>query len=140
MATVVILGSSSRSLIEFRGDLIGTLVRAEHRVVAMAPLMDDNVRARLSELGASVCEVHIDNQSMNPLELLFSARSIRRSLLLATPDVILAYTIKPITLGAIFGPDKPVRFLSLITGLGFAFTNGTFSIRRVLAKIIAVIL
>jgi glycosyltransferase involved in cell wall biosynthesis len=140
MATVIILGSFAPSLVRFRGNLIKDLADRGHRVIAMAPLIDDGVRRRLAALGAAAQDVVIDNQNMNPLHMLKSIRSIRDALRTIAPDVVIAYTIKPVTLGAIAASRCPrTRFVSLITGLGFAFTRGS-SLKRVLARAVATVL
>lgn len=140
MATVIILGSFAPSLVHFRGNLIKDLADRGHRVIAMAPLIDDGVRRRLAALGAAAQDVVIDNQNMNPLHMLKSIRSIRDALRTIAPDVVIAYTIKPVTLGAIAASRSPrTRFVALITGLGFAFTRGS-SLKRVLARAVATVL
>ncbi len=131
MATVVVLGSYAPSLIHFRGELIRALVAAGHRVVAMAPSIDEALADRLRAIGAEPHQVPIDNQGLNPLAMPGSIRAMERSFRAIRPDVVIAYTVKPVTLGALAAARAGVpRFVALITGLGFAFSGGTSLKRR----------
>ena len=54
------------------------------------------------------------------------------------PDLVLTYTLKPNILGAFAGHLAGVRSISLVTGLGYAFTNtGTVSFKKkVISKVV----
>ena len=131
MATVVVLGSYAPSLIRFRGSLIRALIGRGHRVVAMAPAIDPELGERLRAIGAEPYEVQLENQSLNPLGMLASVRSLTAAFRAIRPDAVIAYTVKPVTLGARAARRAGVRrFVSLITGLGYAFTGGRGIIRR----------
>jgi glycosyltransferase involved in cell wall biosynthesis len=131
MATVVVLGSYAPSLIHFRGSLIGALIGRGHRVVAMAPAIGADVGDRLRALGAEPFEVPLENQSLNPLAMLRSVRALTRAFATVRADAVIAYTVKPVTLGAVAAARADVpRFVSLITGLGYAFSGGTTAKRR----------
>lgn len=131
MATVVILGSYAPSLIHFRGSLIRALAMRGHRVIAMAPAIGDELAARLRAIGAKPYEVPLDNQGLNPLGMLRSIRALERAFAACCPDAVIAYTIKPVTLGAVAAKRAGVpHFIALITGLGYAFSGGTTLVRR----------
>jgi glycosyltransferase involved in cell wall biosynthesis len=131
MATVVVLGSYAPSLIHFRGGLIEALVERRHRVVAMAPAIGDELGERLRAMGAEPDDVALENQSLNPLGMLRSIQALTKAFSRLSPDAVIAYTVKPVTLGAIAAGRAGVpRFVSLITGLGYAFTGGRALKRR----------
>jgi glycosyltransferase involved in cell wall biosynthesis len=123
--TVMIFGSYAPSLVTFRGDLISMAVRRGHAVVAVAPDIDTATASAIRELGASSEELHVENQSLNPLGIIAALRDLRRLLREHRPDVLLAYTIKPVVTGALAGSAEHVpKTIAVITGAGYAFTGG----------------
>ena len=135
---VLLLASYAPSLINFRGPLIRALLRGGHQVLAAAPEMDAATEGKLRELGAEPLTLHLSNASLNPLSLLASIRELRRLLRLHRPDLILSYTIKPVIVGAYAGHAAGVpKIASLITGVGFAFTDGRGGPRRWLVRRVA---
>jgi glycosyltransferase involved in cell wall biosynthesis len=138
--TVVVLGSYAPSLIVFRGPMIAALVERGYRVVAMAPSIGPDTRAALAELGAEARDVSLVNSSLDPLAAARSLRLLTAALRDVAPDAVIAYTVKPVTLGAIAARRAGVaNFVALITGLGFAFTEGG-GLKRRLAKTVATLL
>jgi glycosyltransferase involved in cell wall biosynthesis len=134
---VVVLGSFAFSLVHFRGALIAELVRRGHQVYAMAPAIGPEIARQLIALGATPVEVELGRTSLNPLAGMRTVRSIRRALAQIAPDVVIAYTIKPIVLGAAAARSAGVkRFVALVTGLGYAFTGGREP-KRLLAHVAA---
>ena len=138
---VFLLGSYAPSLINFRGPLIAALVARGHHVVTAAPDIDDSTAALLRTLGADPQSITLSNASLSPFEMLRSLRELRRLLRRSRPDLILSYTIKPVILGALAGRREGVsRIVSLITGVGFAFTEQGGNLRRRLVRRLATIL
>ena len=130
--TVVVLGSYGPSLILFRGPLIEELVRRGYRVVAMAPDIGTDLARQLRSIGAEPREVVLSRGSLNPLAFAATLRALTRALAEIRPGAVIAYTIKPVTLGAIAARRTGVpTFVALVTGLGFAFTGGRETKRRV---------
>jgi glycosyltransferase involved in cell wall biosynthesis len=74
---------------------------------------------------------------MNPLALLRSFSTMRALLNSERPNILIAYTIKPVIIAALAGRAERVPLIvSLITGAGYAFTPG-HEIGRRLSRIIA---
>lgn len=129
---VLILGSYAPSLVHFRGALIVAMIERGHSVTAAAPAIGRDTAAALEMLGATPVELPLVNASLNPFELLRSYRQLRRLLRLHRPDVLLSYTIKPVVVGALAGRAEGVPMIvSLITGVGYAFTGGRALKRRI---------
>lgn len=123
-STVLVLGGYAESLLNFRGPLLSALVGAGHRVIAAAPEDDARVVAGLSALGITYRQVPLSRTGLNPLRDLRSLRALRRLVREERPDVVLAYTIKPVIYGLIAARLVGVRRRhALITGLGYAFTG-----------------
>jgi glycosyltransferase involved in cell wall biosynthesis len=119
------LGSFAGSLINFRGPLIAEMVARGHRVFALAPDISEEVAAQVRALGAEPVSIRLGRTSLNPFGALATLRDLGRALRAIGPDIVFAYTIKPIILGAAAARAAGVpRFVCLVTGLGYAFTGG----------------
>ena len=96
-----------------------------HSVVAAAPAVDPDTADALEALGVAWREIPLRNVSLNPLAFARSLTLMRELIREVRPDVILAYTIKPVIVGALAGRREGVaKVVSLITGVGYAFTGG----------------
>jgi glycosyltransferase involved in cell wall biosynthesis len=129
---VALLGSYGPSLIIFRGALIKDLVARGHQVIAMAPDIAPSLAEQLRALGAEPLQTPMVNNSLNPLSMLKSLNALRQVFSATRPDALIAYTIKPVTLGSLAASWAKVgNIVGLITGLGFAFTEGNGARRKV---------
>lgn len=130
--TVAVVGSYAPSLITFRGPMIADLVERGHRVVGMADSVDDITCERLKAIGAEARSVPILNHSLSPISMAKSVRALTKAFRDIRPDTVIAYTVKPVTLGAIAAAHVRIpNFVALVTGLGFAFTEGSGFKRRI---------
>jgi glycosyltransferase involved in cell wall biosynthesis len=91
----------------------------------MAPGIDEQTADRLTAMGAKPISVTLGRTSLNPMKALKTVRELRQVLRTIRPDVVIAYTIKPVVLGALAAAKEGVpTFVPLVTGLGYAFTGG----------------
>ena len=135
--TVVVLGSYAPSLLVFRANLMAELVRRGYRVLAAAPSIEPAVRAGIEAIGAEPVEVPLSNQSMSPLSAARSLRVLTRLFRDLQPEAVISYTVKPVTLGSIAAARASVpKIVALVTGLGFAFTEGG-GVKRRLSRFFA---
>ncbi len=122
MARVLLLASLAESLLNFRGDLIRHLRARGHEVLAAAPGEAAEVDRRLASWGVRRLRIELQRTGSNlavDLRLLLELRRLMRA---EKPDVVLAYTIKPVVYGALAARWAGVpRRAAMITGLGFAF-------------------
>ena len=133
---IIIIGALANSLINFRGHLISEFVSKKYDVVAMASSSEPDVISRLMENNVIFKEYPVQRNGLNFVVDLRTILSLRRFFLKFQPDIILAYTIKPIIWGGIASRVIPdTRFYALITGLGFAF-NGEGFLRKVLSRLV----
>jgi glycosyltransferase involved in cell wall biosynthesis len=119
---VSVLGSYAESLVSFRGPLLKALVQRGHRVVGCAPPAPAAIVDALGALGVTYREVPLDRAGMRvdrDARALWALIELFREL---RPDVVLTYTIKPVTYGLLAArlAGVPRRF-AMITGLGYAF-------------------
>ncbi len=131
---VFVLASLMRSLLNFRGPLLRELVARGHTVIAAAPAdenADLDARA-LAAMGVQFEAVPMARGGLNPWKDLQSCRALLRLLRAYRPDVLFAYTAKPVIYGGITTQMLGgIRFYPMITGLGYAFIEGDGVTRKV---------
>lgn len=132
--TVLVFGSDGSYLVNFRGRLMAAMVDRGYRVVAVAPGLDERLSGEIRKFGAEPHEIQISNQSFDALEMFRAFRKLRRLIRECRPNVVIAYTIKPVVIGALAASAEGVpKIISLITGAGYAFSSGAGA-KRLLAR------
>jgi glycosyltransferase involved in cell wall biosynthesis len=120
---ILILSSLTYSLVNFRGALLRSMVEAGHDVTAVGPDRDEDAELLLRAWGISLRHVPMSRTGTNPagdLRLLWAYVSLIREV---QPDIVLAYTQKPIVYGGIAARlAGRARFFALMSGLGHAFS------------------
>ena len=119
MAHVFLISNTSWNIFNFRAALIRALIRAGHRVTAVAP--EDEYSDRVRSLGCGYKPIPMDNAGTNPgkdLVLLFRFRQLFRQ---EKADIILTYTVKPNVYGTLAAWTVGVPTICNVTGLGTAF-------------------
>lgn len=136
MSKIIIIGALPESLTNFRGELIRSLTKAGHNVTAMATLASQEQIAAIKVLGADFCSFPVQRNGLSPIKDLQTLFALRKAFRKMQPDVVLAYTIKPVIWGglALFG-NHTTRFYALVTGLGFAFQEGGL-VRKALMSLV----
>ena len=137
MPRILLLDAQANTMLNFRGEFIRALVRDGYSVTVATADSNPDVAKRLSEGGVSVCCIPFERAGMNPFADILSLYKIYVSLKKLQPDIFLGVTIKPSTLGVIAARLAGVpRRMALITGLGYAFTDGP-EFKRSIARIAA---
>jgi len=137
---VLLLGSYAPSLINFRGPLIAAMAERGHEVFAAAPDLDADVAAKLVALGATPVPIALGRTSLNPVATWRSGRQLGALVKEIAPDVMIAYTIKPVVLGAAAAKAARVPvFAAMITGLGYAFLGGLHP-KRLAVRLVAMLM
>ena len=135
---VLVLASFAPSLLNFRGPLIADLIAAGHRVTACAPDLPPDVATRLTAMGAAPLAVPLRRTGRNPLADVKALAALWRLFGALRPDAVLTYTAKPNIYGLLAARARRVpRRAALVTGLGYAFTDGGGAKRRVFRTLIS---
>jgi len=132
LAKIIVLASYAPSLLNFRGLLLERMVALGHEVIAVAPDINEKVQHQLAELGVSSRVVQLNRTGMNPLKDLFLIKELYRLHREEKADYLLSYTVKPVVYGSIaarLAGNKNIY--SIITGLGYAFTESGLRQRMV---------
>lgn len=133
---VCIIGALPSSLINFRGQLIKSFIENGHNVVALASNATEAEITDIEKLGVKYIDYPVKRNQLSILADIKTLLSFRKIFKHEKPDVILAYTIKPVIWGGIAARFLPkAKFYGLITGLGFAFQQNTFK-RYILSKLV----
>lgn len=133
MSKVLVIGVLPESLLNFRGDLIKAVVASGHDVVAMSEPTDGEMSFNIERLGAKHHGYPVQRNGMSPRSDLATLFALWRAIKKERPDIILAYTIKPVVWGGLANLlCGHARFYALIEGLGYAFQGGGF--KRLLLK------
>lgn len=161
LKNAAVVGAYPDSVVGFRGELIRGLATAGCAVTVMAADTTEEVRMQIEGLAETAggqvsgsglpveeaeaagkkgivrfrpywvqrngVSVSSDRRTLKELKSAFQEMK---------PDLILAYTIKPIIWGGIAARSCPqARFFALVTGLGYAFQGGSWK-RRLLNQLV----
>lgn len=111
-------------MVNFRGALIRRLVALGHEVFALVPDYTPETRDAISAMGAQPLDHRLSRSGMNPWIDLSAAWQLRNLLRTIAPDLVLAYTVKPVVYGILAASLAGVpRRYALIEGLGHAFIH-----------------
>ena len=121
---IVILSSLSWSLINFRGPLIARMAAEGHDVVACAPDAEPEVVTALARLGVRFRVTPMARAGTNPVRDLGTLAGYVRLLHTERPDIVVAYTQKPIIYGGLATRlARRGRFYAVMSGLGYVFSG-----------------
>lgn len=124
MARILILGSVAESLISFRGPMLEKMVGCGHQVFASTPEAPEEIRNKLLDIGVIFRKIELDRTGMNLMRDFRSLICLFRLCASIRPDIVMAYTSKPVIYGSIAAQLSGVpKIYSMISGLGYAFSN-----------------
>lgn len=119
---IILCGSEAFSVKMFRGHLIRDLVATGNEVIIMANNASEQHLAEFSSLGARYINCPVLRTSLNPLHDIKVFLKFLRVFVLEKPDCVVSYTVKPVIWSGIALRLFPnIRFIGMITGLGYAF-------------------
>lgn len=131
----MIVGAFPRSVLSFRGDLIRKIGQGCDVGIAIGHA-DESWVTGIKNLGAEFFPYSVQRNGLSPSKDLRTLRELRKLFRQWSPDVVLAYTIKPIVWGGIAARSAPeMRFFALVTGLGYAFEGRSWK-RRLLTTLV----
>lgn len=136
---VLIVAGLASSLKNFRGPLVQVMIARGHEVHVAAPGLsaDAETASWLEKVGARGHDIDLARSGLSPLKDTMSLLQLFRLMRRIQPDLFLGYTIKPVIWGLLAaGWVRVPRRVGLITGLGYAFTQGDSARRRVIRGLV----
>ncbi len=140
MKKVLIIGSECISLMRFRGELLKSFKNYNYDVYACASGKCGHAKDWFIKFGINYIPIRISRAGLNPFSDLMFFCKLLNIIRKTNPDIILAYTIKPVIYGMMASHIFRIKnCYALITGLGYAFIPGK-SLKKRLVKIIVWVL
>ena len=136
MKHILIISSYAPSLIIFRLPLIKELLSKGNKVsIATTKYkFTDNLQNQLINLGVDINIFSLSRSGLNFFKDFRSFREMRSIIQDCKPDILIAYTAKPVIYAGIILKNFPkISYYPLITGLGYAFTSDN-SFKRTILK------
>jgi len=122
---IVVVASLAYSLVNFRGRLLAAMIDMGHSVLACAPDEDAETERQLRMMGVSYHRLPMIRTGTNPLDDLRTLTWLVGFLRREKPDVVLAYTQKPILYAGVASRlARQGRFYAMVSGLGHVFSDG----------------
>lgn len=120
---ILILSSLAFSLVNFRGALLERLQLQGHEILASAPDSDEGVIAWLHARGMRFAPVPMNRTGRRIHEDIRTLFAYLRLIAREKPDLVIAYTQKPIIYGGIAARlSGDIPFFALMSGLGYLFS------------------
>jgi len=135
---IIVIASEPASFFNFRSELIRTISRLKYSVTTISNSMSAQ---QSSEIASWKCEketVAFSRNGLNPVTDFKTLFNLFIKFRAIQPDIILAYTIKPVIWGGLASRLYKTNFYALITGLGFAFQGESFK-RKMLGKLVIIL-
>jgi glycosyltransferase involved in cell wall biosynthesis len=140
---ILIISSELFSLINFRSSLIKYLIDCGHRVTALAPKEkynnEDSIQ-KFKSMGVIFKSYSLSRTGLNPFKDYSSYKSICLVISKCKPDIVIAYTAKPVIYAGMAMRLFPkISFFPLITGLGYGFTEGDGLKRKLIQQLMIIL-
>lgn len=134
---IFVIGGAARSLINFRGTLLKSMIARGHEVVACAPDASVEIKSELAQMGCLYREVPLSRAGINFLKDVKTFFVLFWLFCREQPDAVLTYTAKPVIWGCIAARIARIpTSYSMITGLGYAFTHERVFKQKLVRRIV----
>lgn len=125
---VFLIGALPSSLYNFRGKLVTAMSQSGVVITSLASDANKKEIRTIESLPSCYIDVPINRNGLNPFKDLNTVLKFFLIFKKHNPDLVLAYTIKPIIWGGLASKFANVpSFYAMITGLGYAFQKGGFA-------------
>lgn len=123
---ILVVASDSFSLINFRGDFIKSLISEGYEVYTAANSYAEKTISLLKDYGVKdILYYELQRTGLNPFKDLKTIFNLKKLIEENKIDLVFPYTVKPVIYSSLAANMCKVPVVSLITGLGFAFTGLT---------------
>ena len=123
MKTIILIGNVPSSLINFRKELIISLVSKKYRVYCLASKYSDYEASTIRSWGAIPENHELNSKGLNPYKDFIAAIKLYKQIKQISPDIVFPFFVKPVIFGSFAAKlAKVPRVVGMIEGLGNAFT------------------
>ena len=126
MKKIIIVAPVSKSLIDFRGDLIKDMKNKGYNVITVSPALTEEYVNIFKQQKIDNIPINFQRNKLNPFFDLLTLVKLFKIFWKQAPDIILSYTIKPVIWGGLVARFFKIDFYALITGAGFVFYGVSF--------------
>jgi len=121
---ILVIGGLAKSLVNFKGELLRSLRASGHAVYACANGAAPIIGKKLGSWDVTYYPIRLSRAGLNPIADLHTLVDLTKLMRKVKPDVVLAYTIKPIIYGSFAALICRIsEIYSMIEGLGYAFID-----------------
>ena len=126
MKKIIIVAPLSKSLINFRGDLIKDMKNKGYKVITASPALTREYVNIFQQQKIDNIPINFQRNRLNPFYDLVTLIKLFKIFWEQSPDIILSYTLKPVIWGGLAAIFFKTNFYALITGTGFVFYGVSF--------------
>jgi len=138
MKKIIIVAPISKSLINFRGDLIKDMKNKGYNVITASPALSGKYVNIFRQQKIDNIPINFQRNKLNPFYDLVTLIKLFKIFWEQSPDIILSYTIKPVIWGGLAARFFKTNFYALITGTGFVF-YGVSTKRKLLRSFVVLL-
>ena len=138
MKKIIIVAPISKSLINFRGDLIKDMKNKGYNVITASPALSGKYVNIFQQQKIDNIPINFQRNKLNPFYDLVTLIKLFKIFWEQSPDIILSYTIKPVIWGGLAARFFKTNFYALITGTGFVF-YGVSTKRKLLRSFVVLL-
>jgi glycosyltransferase involved in cell wall biosynthesis len=119
---IVVISHHTRSLLNFRCQMLKEFVKAGHDVTVCSPENNPEYMDQFTQMGIAFIPFPLVRNGMNPIKDLYALLFLIRTLIKTKPDCVFSASTKPVIYGSLAARLAGVpRFSSMISGVGYAF-------------------
>lgn len=135
MKKLIIVAPGAETLVNFRENLIKEIKKKNYKIKTISQVPSKQYSTLLKKKKIENISLNFKNNSFNILQDIISFIKLYKIIKKEKPEIILAYSIKPIIWCGIITNIYKNNFYALITGLGYSF-QGTSIKRKILKKFV----
>lgn len=118
---IIFIAPQTKSLINFRGDLMIDIINKGYEVIAITPEKEQEDFFKKNNIKVSL--IKLNKNSTSILKTISYYRKLKKIIKKENPDKVFSYTIKPVIFGSIAAHKAGVKDIySLVCGLGYVYT------------------
>ena len=124
MKKILIVCDSSRSLIDFRGNLIEKMLKNYEVHIFTPKIENEKIKLHLTQIGALYYETKLNGGTVSIFDDLKYIFQLYKYIKRLKPDVFFPYAIKPVIYGTFLARILKIKkIVPMLTGLGYNFTE-----------------